>query len=65
MQQYSIRGKSVKVFGDGQIFVNGNKTGMKQWSSSSTRYSNGNSGSELKDLQGLDIEAALMRKGWL
>lgn len=65
MQSYSIRGKSVKVHNDGSIFVNGNSTGIKQWSSSSTRYSNASSGSEIKEMSGLDIEAALMRKGWL
>lgn len=65
MQSYSIRGKSVKIHNDGHIYVNGSSTGIKQWSSSSTRYSNANSGSEVSEISGLNIEAALMRLGWI
>ena len=35
-----LRGKKVSVHGDGEIFVDGKKTNLKQWKSSPTRYSN-------------------------
>jgi len=64
-QVYSIRGKTVKIFPDGQIFVGGKFTNIKQWSYDSTRYSNVNSGSELNELRGMDLESALRLKGWI
>jgi hypothetical protein len=38
---------------------------MKVWSNSSTRYSNVNSGAEIKEISGMDLESALYLKGWL
>lgn len=60
----SQNGKKITIHGDGHIFVNGNCTGLKQWESCSTRYSN-LSGTEQKDLKGLDVEAALLKRGKL
>ncbi|NVK30116.1 MAG: hypothetical protein HWE20_03870 [Gammaproteobacteria bacterium] len=62
MQTYTIRGKKVTIHNDGEIFINGSKTGLKQWQSDRTRYSN-LSGQEQREIKGLDIEKALLRIG--
>ena len=64
MKQFNIRGKSVTVHNDGEIFVNGNATNIKMWSSSSTTYSN-LSGQKQNDISGLDLESALLLRGLL
>ena len=65
VQKYrSEKGKTITIHDDGHIFVNGDCTGLKQWTSCSTRYSN-LSGSEQKDLKGLDVESALLKRGKL
>ncbi len=64
-QVYNIRGKTVKIFMDGQIFVGGRFTNIKQWESSSKQYSNVNSGAEIKEIRGMDLESALRLKGWV
>ncbi|MDR2640941.1 MAG: hypothetical protein LBC61_06705 [Candidatus Peribacteria bacterium] len=64
-QEYTnIRGNRISVHSDGHVFVNGNSTGIKQWSSSSTRWSN-LSGRELSELKGLSIEEVLRFKGFI
>ena len=60
----SQNGKKITIYSDGEIFVNGNRTGLKQWSSSSVRYSN-LSGQEQKDIKGLGVEDALWKRGLL
>jgi hypothetical protein len=65
MKNFSIRGKTVTVHNDGYIFVNGNATNIKQWQSSSKRYSDTRSGSEIKEISGLDLESALLLKGFV
>jgi len=57
-------GKKITVHNDGEIFVNGKATGLKQWQSSSTKYSN-LSGTEQKDIKGLGVEDALWKRGLL
>ncbi len=64
MASYNLRGKTVSVHSDGHIFVNGKCTGLKQWSSSSTKYSN-LSGQEQKDVKGKTLEEALYLRGFL
>ncbi len=64
MQEYTIKGRKIKIFHDGEIFVNGKKTKLKQWKSSNSRYSN-LQGRELEELKGLNIEEALSRMGKL
>ena len=59
-----LRGKKVSVHGDGEIFVDGKRTNLKQWKSSSTRYSN-LSGQEQSDVSGKSLEQALYIKGFL
>lgn len=59
-----LRGKKVSVHGDGEIFVDGNKTNLKQWKSSSTRYSN-LAGQEQIDVSGKALADALYIKGLL
>jgi len=59
-----IKGKRVKIDGDGEIFVDGTSTKIKQWKSSSTRYSN-MSGQEIKKIKGKDLETALTIMGKL
>lgn len=64
MAEYNLRGKRVSVHSNGQIFVDGNCTKLKQWTSSSTRYSN-LSGQEQKDVKGKNLEEALYLRGFL
>ncbi len=59
-----LRGKKVSVHYNGEIFVDGKKTNLKQWSSSSTRYSN-LSGQEQKEIKGKPLEEALYIRGFL
>ena len=59
-----MRGKKVSVHDNGEIFVDGSKTELKQWKSSPKRYSN-LSGQEQKDLKGKTLEEALYLKGFL
>lgn len=61
----SQNGKIITIYSDGEIFVNGKATGLRQWSSSSTRYSSIKSGSEQKDIKGLGVEEALWKRGLL
>ena len=65
MKTFSLRGKTVSIHNDGEIFVNGNATGIKQWLSDSKQYSSVGSGSKIPELSGQDIESALILKGWL
>lgn len=62
MASYRLNGKKVTVHPDGEIFVNGNATGLKQWKSDSKRYSN-MSGQEQKDVKGQPLEDALKLRG--
>ncbi len=64
MAEFKLRGKKVSVHSDGHIFVDGRCTGIKQWKSSSTKYSN-LSGQEQKDLKGSVLEDALCLRGFL
>ena len=64
MANYILRGKKVSVHSDGRIFVEGKSTGLKQWSSSSTKYSN-LSGQEQKDIKGQILVNALYLRGFL
>ena len=61
-EEMTIKGKWVKVSNNGEIYVNGSTTRIKQWESDKTRYSN-LSGSEQKHLKGLDLEKALEALG--
>lgn len=63
-QEYTIKGSRVSIHSNGQIFVNGKDTKIKQWTSSPTRYSN-MSGQEQKDISGNKLEDALMLRGLL
>ena len=56
--------KRITIHTDGHIFVEGKCTGLKQWVSTSSRYSN-LSGQEQKDIKGLGIEEALWKRGLL
>jgi len=59
-----LRGKKVSVHSDGEIFVDGKKTNLKQWKSSSTQYSN-LSGQEQGDVSGKTLEQTLYLRGFL
>jgi len=64
MVSFNVQGKKISVHGDGQVFVNGKDTGLKQWSSDPKRWSN-LFGSEQKDLRGLSLEEVLRFKGYI
>lgn len=63
-QEYTVRGARVSIHLNGQIFVNGKDTKLKQWKSSPTHYSNMH-GQEQKDISGKKLEDALMLRGFL
>lgn len=63
-QDYNIKGSRVSIHLNGQIFVDGKDTKLKQWTSSPTRYSNMH-GQEQKDISGVKLEDALMLRGFL
>lgn len=65
MKTFNIRGNRVNIHNDNRIYVNGRDTKMKVWNNSSTRYNNVNSGAEIKEISGMDLESALFLKGWL
>jgi len=65
MQSFSIRGKRVTIHNDNRIYVDGRDTKIKVWSSSSTTYSNANSGQKIGEISGMNLESALYLKGWL
>ena len=65
MQSYTIRGKKITIHNDNRIYVDGRDTKIKIWSSSSTKYSNTNSGQKTGEISGMDLESALYLKGWL
>ena len=62
MATYKLNGKKVTVHSDGEIFVNGSVTNLKQWKSDSKRYSN-IFGQEQKDVKGQSSEGALLLRG--
>ena len=64
MSVYTIRGKKVSIHLDGEIFVDGKKTNLKQWKSDPKRYSN-LYGREQTDVSGRTLEEALYLKGFL
>lgn len=65
MQSFTIRGKRINIHSDNRIYVNGRDTKMRMWNNSSTKYINVNSGAQIKEISGMDLESALFLKGWL
>jgi len=63
MKTIKIKNKTVTVHGIGHIFVSGKDTFMKVWSYNTNLYSYTNSGSEIKEVSGMNLEDALMLKG--
>lgn len=64
MTQFNVKGKSISIHNDGQVFVNGSTTNIKQWRSDFKRYSN-LYGSEIKELKGKELIDVLKIKGFL
>ena len=55
----------VTIHHDGWLWVNGSRTGIKQWDSPhSTRWSNAG-GQEIKELAGMSLEQVLKYKGYI
>lgn len=65
MKTFNIRGNRVNIHNDNRIYVNGRDTKMRMWQNSSSKYINVNSGAEIKEISGMDLESALYLKGWL
>lgn len=65
MKTFNIQGKRVNIHNDNRIYVNGRDTKMRMWQNSSSKYINVNSGAEIKEISGMDLESALYLKGWL
>ncbi len=60
----TIRGKSVNVYNNGDLWVAGKNTNLRQWESNPKRWSN-QSGQEIRDLQGKSLEEVLKIKGYI
>jgi hypothetical protein len=60
----NIKGRKISIHNDGQIFVDGKNTNLKQWQSDPKRYSNLH-GQEQADVRGQTLETALMLRGFL
>lgn len=65
MKCFNIRGKRVNIHNDNRIFIDGRDTKMRLWNNSSTKYINVNSRTQIKEINGMDLESALYVKGWL
>jgi hypothetical protein len=61
--EYNIRGKKVKVDGDGEVFVDGSFTGLKKGLTTTMWMNSG--GIEIKELKGKSLEEALLYMGKL
>jgi hypothetical protein len=59
-----IQLKEIRVYDNGDVYVDGSYTNLRQWSSDPKRWSNG-SGQEIKDLKGKDLEQVLKIRGYL
>ena len=63
MAEYKVKGKRITIHSNGQIFVDGKSTGLKQWKNG-TQYSN-LSGQVQEKLNGMSLEDMLIFKGFL
>ena len=59
-----IRGKKINVWNNGDVWVNGNYTQLRQWESDPKRWSN-QSGQEITDLRKKSLEEVLKIKGYI
>lgn len=55
---------TISIHSDGQIFVNGNFTGIIQWKSDPKRYKN-RLGTEIAELKDKSLEVVLKLRGYL
>lgn len=60
-----MRGKSVNIYNNGDLWVAGKNTGLRQWSSDSKRWSKQSSGSEISELRGKSLEQVLQIRGYI
>jgi hypothetical protein len=59
-----LNGKKVTIHSNGDMYVNGSYTGLRQWSSDPKRWSN-DSGREQADLKGKSPEEVLKIRGYI
>lgn len=59
-----IRGKTVNIYNNGDLWVGGKNTGLRQWESDPKIWAN-QSGQQIKDLKGKSIEEVLKIKGYI
>ncbi len=65
MATFDLKGHRVSIHpNNGQLFVDGKDTGLKQWRSDAKRWSDLN-GSEQKNLRGKSLEEMLVIKGYI
>ena len=62
--EIKLGGKTVNIYNNGELWVAGRFTGLRQWESNPKRWSNA-SGQEISDLKGKSLEEVLKIKGFL
>lgn len=60
----TIRGKSVNIYNNGDLWVAGKNTNLRQWESDPKIWAN-QSGQQIKDLKGKTLEEVLRIKGYI
>ncbi len=60
----TFKGKRVNVWANGDVWVNGNYTQLRQWESDPKRWSN-QSGQEITELRKKSLEEVLKIKGYI
>ncbi len=60
----TIQGKSITIYNNGDMYVNGSYTGLRRWQNSPKNWSN-SSGQEISDLKGKDVQEVLQLKGFI
>ena len=59
-----LGGKSVNVYDNGDVYVAGTYTNLRQWESNPKRWSN-SSGQEISDLNKKSLEEVLKIRGYI
>ena len=62
--EIKIRGKSVNIYNNGDLWFDGKNTGLRQWKDNPKAWGN-QSGQQITDLYGKSPEEVLIYKGFL
>ena len=62
--EIEIQGKEVNIYNNGNLWVGGQNTGLRQWESNPKIWEN-QSGQQIIDLKGMSLEEVLKFKGYI